>query len=220
MGGGSSAAKLQIAPNSGGSSVSSLTILTGSTLDLTNNHLIINYAGGADPVATIRQYLQSGYNNGAWNGTGISSSTAAAASSYALGYADGADGIVAGLSSGQIEVKYTLYGDANLDGVVNGNDFAILATHLGRALKSWDQGDFTYAGAVSGEDFALLISNLGKADNGADVAIAPADWTAIDAFAEANGLMADVPEPASMGMVFVVGGAFMGRRTRRVVTPG
>lgn len=52
-------------------------------LDLTNNHLIINYAGGADPVATIRQYLTEGFNNGSWNGNGIMSSTAAANPNYA-----------------------------------------------------------------------------------------------------------------------------------------
>jgi hypothetical protein len=81
--------------------------------DVTNGHFFIDYAGGADPISTIRGYLAFGYAGGAWTGPGINSSTAAlsANSHYALGYADGADGIVAGLSSGQIEVMYTLYGD-------------------------------------------------------------------------------------------------------------
>jgi hypothetical protein len=215
IGVGSTGHTLQLAPGSGLSTVSSLTINTGSTLDLTNNHLIINYAGTPDPIATIRQYLISGYNNGTWTGPGISSSSAAAASSYALGYADGADGVVPGLSSGQIEIKYTLYGDANLDGVVNGNDFTILAAHLGKAAKGWDQGDFTYAGVVNGLDFTMLVAHFGKAANGASVELAPADWTAIDAFAAANGLMADVPEPASGAIVFIIGAGLVRRRARR-----
>ena len=36
--------------------------------------------------------------------------------SYGIGYADGADGAVAGLPSGEIEIMFTLLGDANLDG--------------------------------------------------------------------------------------------------------
>jgi hypothetical protein len=213
-GNGSNPTTLQLAPNSGASSVSSLTINANSTLDLANNHLIINYAGGSDPIATIRQYLVSGYNNGAWNGPGISSSSSAMNSAYALGYADGVDGVVPGLSSGQIEVKYTLYGDANLDGVVNGIDFTILIGHLGKVTKGWDQGDFTYAGAVGGIDFTLLVGHLGRADNGAAIEIPAADMTAIDAFAAANGLMADVPEPGAGALCFAIGTGLLARRSR------
>ena len=110
IGDGTHATKLQFATNSGGSSQSSLTINSGSSLDIANNHLFINYGSGTDPVSTIRGYLTSGYNGGAWDGPGIDSSAAAANSNYALGYADSADsGNPAGLSSGQIEIKYTLY---------------------------------------------------------------------------------------------------------------
>jgi hypothetical protein len=35
---------------------------------------------------------------------------------------------------------------------------------------------------------------------GADIALPASDLAAIDAFAQANGLMADVPEPASLGL--------------------
>ena len=84
VGDGTTTNTLQIAVNSGLNTVSSLAINGGAALDLTNNHLIINYAGGADPVATIRQYLTEGFNNGSWNGNGIMSSTAAANPNYAL----------------------------------------------------------------------------------------------------------------------------------------
>ncbi len=208
---------LQFSPGIGGVTIESLSIANNGLLDLTNNHLIINYSS-SDPIAAIRGYLITGRNGGTWNGTtGITSSVAAlpANNHYALGYADGADHVVTGLSSGQIEIKYTLIGDANLDGVVSGDDFTILTDNLGKSVAAWDQGDFNYDGLVNGDDFTLLVGNLGKQDNGAAVTIPAADYAAIDAFAAANGLMADVPEPATTGL-FILGmaGALIGRRRK------
>jgi hypothetical protein len=186
------------------------------TLDLQKNTLIINYGSSADPIASIRAELASGYAGGTWTGAGIDSSVAATNSShYGLGYADSADaGNPAGLPSGEIEVKYTLYGDANLDNVVSGDDFAILVSNLGKTVTGWDRGDFNYDGVVSGDDFALLVGNLGRQSNGASIVIPASDLAAIDAFAAANGLMADVPEPASASLLLVAGLGFMARRRR------
>jgi autotransporter-associated beta strand protein len=203
--------KAQLATNTGVETLSSLTIASGGALDLTNNHLIINFTG-SDPISTIRGYLTSGYAGGAWNGNGIN--TSANTSGLGLGYADGKDGVVSGLSSGQIEVKYTLYGDANLDGLVSGTDFTILASNLGKSVNAWDKGDFNYDSVVSGTDFTLLAANLGKQANGADISLPATDFAALDAFASANGLMADVPEPAS-GMILLVGGIGLLTRRRR-----
>ncbi len=226
IGGDGVANSLQLATNSGLSTQDSVTIAANSSLDLTNNHLIIDYAAGTQATvdATIRGYLINGYNGGLWNGThglspltggGINSSTAAANSAhFGLGYADGADGVVTGLSSGQIEIKYTLLGDANLDGVVSGDDFAILVSNLGKSVTAWDKGDFNYDGVVSGDDFALLVANLGKAANGADVTLPASDIAAIDAFAASHGLMADVPEPASASLLLVAGMGMLARRRR------
>ncbi len=204
---------LQLATNTGLAKMTNLSITSGGVLDVGNNHVIITY-GANDPVSAIRAYLASGYNGGTWNGPGINSSTAAlpANKQYALGYADGADGIVAGLPAGQIEVKYTLYGDANLDGIVSGDDFTILAANLGKQVNSWDKGDFDYDGLVTGDDFTLLVGNLGKQDNGADVTLPSSDYAAIDAFVAANGLMADVPEPASVSVIMLAGLGMLGRR--------
>jgi hypothetical protein len=171
---------LQLAAGTGGFTVTSLGITGNGTLDLGNNQLIINYGSGSDPIASIRQYLTGGYDAGAWNGIGISSS-AIVDPHFALGYADGADGVVAGLSSGQIEVKYTLYGDANLDGTVNGDDFTILAGTLGKSASAWDRADFNYDGVVNADDFTVLLSNLGKTANGAAVVLPSNDTTVLDA---------------------------------------
>ncbi len=100
---------LTLSPGTGVFTTSTLAIAAGATLDIGNNSLIINYAGTADPIATIRGYLTSGDNNGTWNGSGIDSSAAASNSGYGIGYADGADGVVSGLASGQIKIAYTRF---------------------------------------------------------------------------------------------------------------
>jgi hypothetical protein len=224
----STPASLQLTTGGGVTTISSLTIFANSSLDITNNHMIINYAPGtqASVDATIRGYLTNGYNGGTWTGSsgaaaggGIVSSTAALPGNnahFGVGYADGADGVVAGLSSGQIEIKYTVYGDANLDGLVNGDDFTILVGNLGKPASKWDKGDFNYDGVVNGDDFTLLVENLGKQANGADIALPASDLAAIDAFAAANGLMADVPEPGCAALFAMTGvGMSLARRRRR-----
>jgi hypothetical protein len=134
---------------------------------------------------------------------------------YALGYADGADGVVTGLSSGQIEIKYTLLGDANLDGVVNGSDFSILAANFGTGASNWDRGNFLYTSSVNGSDFAALAANFGQGDSGAATPGSASDRAALDAFALANGLpLAVVPEPAALALVSFCGVGLNARRRR------
>jgi autotransporter-associated beta strand protein len=213
---------LELGASTGGETLSSLSISGGGTLDVNNNHIIIAYTGPqAAADALIRGYLVSGYAGGAWTGAGIDSSAVAGSTHYGLGYADGADlngasPLVAGLGAGNIEVKYTLYGDANLDGVVNGTDFGILAAHFGDQETAWDAGDFNYDGVVNGSDFGALAANFGQQANGTAVQLPASDYAALDAFAAANGLLADVPEPASAGLLFIAGMGILGRRKRRV----
>ncbi len=213
-----SGGKVTIAANEGGQTFSSLSIAGGGVLDLSNNHIYIDY-GASDPTATIAGYIRSGYNGGNWNGSGIISSSAGTLTGglrYGVGWADGADGAVSGLSSGQIELKYTLLGDANLDGVVNGSDFSILAANFGLGNTNWDQGNFFYGSSVNGSDFTALAVNFGQGDSGADGTVSQADIAALDAFAGANGLglptISVVPEPGSLGFIVVGGLTFLRRR--------
>jgi autotransporter-associated beta strand protein len=212
------ASEVQLGAGIGGVTIQSLSITGNGALDLENNHLFIDY-GSTDPVAAIRAYIISGRNGGAWNGPGINSSVAALSAnknSYAIGYADSADkGNPAHLSSAQIEIKYTLIGDANLDGVVSGDDFTILVANLGKPAAAWDMGDFNYDGLVNGDDFTALVGNLGKSATGADVTLPASDYAAIDAFATANGLMTAVPEPASFGLAAVGAIGLLRRRSRK-----
>jgi autotransporter-associated beta strand protein len=213
-----STAVLKLASGSGGSSRNALSISTGSTLDITNNHLFINYGSGPDPISTIAGYIKSGYNGGGWNGPGIISSAAQIKTkglAYGVGFADGKDGKVSGLTSGQIEVKYTLLGDANLDGLVNAADFTILAANFNQTVTAWDQGDFNYDGLVNAADFTDLAANFNQSVSGADVSAG--DVAALDAFAAANGLSlptSSVPEPATAGLICMVGVGLLHRRRR------
>jgi hypothetical protein len=196
--------------------LTSLSITGSGQLDVNNNHLIITY-GSSDPITTIAGYIKSGYNSGAWNGPGIMSTAAQTTTNgllYGVGYADGADGVVAGLSSGQIEVAYTLLGDANLDGLVNGSDFNILAANFNQSITGWDQGDFNYDGLVNASDFNELAANFNQGVSGGASA---GDVAALDAFAVANGLplpTSNVPEPASAGMMVMAGLGILQRRRR------
>ncbi|HEX4053872.1 MAG TPA: NF038122 family metalloprotease [Tepidisphaeraceae bacterium] len=201
--------------NGGSTTIGALSIAAGGIVNV-NSAFIIDYGVGDESAAgTIRSYLQSGYNNGAWNGVGIDSSAAAANSRYAVGYADSADpGNPANLPSGEIEIKYTLYGDTNLDGTVNSVDFGNLAANFGKSGKVWDQGDLDYNGTVNSIDFGLLAGNFGKSASGANVELSQGDWAALDAFAAANGLLADVPEPSSAALAVLVGLCVCARRSR------
>ncbi len=195
-----------LAQNVGTVTFSSLSITGNSLLDISNNQIIITY-GSSDPIATIRGYIVSAFDTGYWTGPGLGSSLLISGGNYGLGYADGADGIVSGLSSGQIEVKYTLLGDANLDGVVNGSDFSILAANFGLGVTNWDQGNFFFTPSVNGSDFSALAQNFGQGDSGADATVSAVDIAALDAFAVANGLplpaISSVPEPAFGAIVLI-----------------
>jgi hypothetical protein len=193
--------------------VNSLSITGTGQFDLANNHMFINYGSGADPITSIIGLLATGYDGGYWLAQGgIDSSTADGTPGYSLGYADSADpGNPAGLASGTIEIKYTLLGDADLNGIVNGVDFGILAANFNHGVSRWDQGDFNYDNVVNGIDFGFLAANFNKGASGAS------DFAALEAFAQANGLMADVPEPGVGAVVLVAGAGIFARRRKRSV---
>ena len=146
-----------------------LFITAGGTFDLTNNAAVIDYDGGS-PIAQVQADLASGYNAGAWNGTGITSSTAAAQTNTAVGYAEATDlfgtfpATFAGVEVDNTAVllRHTFYGDADLNRTVNLADFNRLAANFGQANRRWSQGDFDYNGTVNLADFNRLVASFGS----------------------------------------------------------
>ena len=158
---------LNIASNAAqlNNSITTLTINGSGELGLANQSLITSTT-----PATVRQYLINGYNGGAWNGTGgIRSSSinvgtlGPVAQNTAFGYVSGTSsfGAAVGLSPGQTLVKYTVDGDANLDGAVNTTDLnAVLNNYLSGNAPTWDTGDFTYAGKTDITDLDIVLNNF------------------------------------------------------------
>jgi hypothetical protein len=144
--------------------VTDISLFGSGSLNVGTSQLFVNYGSNPDPIANITGYLRTGYNGGLWNGGAIFSSAAAANSgSYAIGCADSGDpGNPASLAVDTVEIRYTLLGDANLDGVVNGIDFGIVAANFNKGVSGWDQGDFNYDDVVNGVDFAMLAANFNK----------------------------------------------------------
>lgn len=144
---------------------------TSGRLDLADNAAIVDYpSGGPSPLTAIRADLVSGRAGGAWNGTGIQSSTVAAgAGTMAIGYAEAGDLFTTfpatflgqSVDSTSVLVRATLLGDANLDGAVGIADFA----RLGAAYNlpgGWSAGDFNYDGLTGIADFSLLAANFNQ----------------------------------------------------------
>jgi hypothetical protein len=154
----------------------SLIVNAAAKLDLADNALVLDYAVGS-PLNNVRNWLTSGYAGGAWNGTGgVNSTSAAATTNTGIGYAEATDlfGVFpasfAGVSVDNTAVllKYTLYGDANLSGNVNLQDFNRLASNFGTAGRRWSHGDFNFDTNVNLQDFNRLASNFGLGGFGPD----------------------------------------------------
>jgi hypothetical protein len=143
--------------------------LAGTTLDMGRSIVFISYST-SDPLTAIQGYLQAGYNGGTWNGTptastGVITSAAAQANANhttAIGYADSADSQGINTTSNTIELKYTLYGDASLDGQVNSADLQRLLASF-NTPGAWDQGDFNYDGVVNSADLQALLATFNTA---------------------------------------------------------
>jgi len=158
------AARLTLSVGAGNSTVGSVIVNTNATLDITNNLLAIDFGSGTDPAGNIVGDLTTGYSGGAWNGTGIVSSTAAANPQDSVGYADGNVDSTTAAQPGQFLVEYTLKGDANLDRQVNFADLLKVAQNFNKTGEDWAGGNFIYAanGQVNFADLLAVSQNFNK----------------------------------------------------------
>jgi hypothetical protein len=176
--------------------VGALNIAAGQALDLADNSLVIDYTGGS-PLASVRALLASGYARGRWDSTGIRSSAAQGGSrATALGYAE-ASALGINQFMGEpvdgtaVLIKYTWYGDANLDGKVDAADLALMSL----TGTDWSRGDFNFDGAVTPEDYALFT--LGASLQTSVLGVPP------------------TPEPGTAGVAVLTTMAWRARRRSR-----
>jgi hypothetical protein len=170
-------------------------------------------------AAQVQAQLAAGFNAGGWNGaTGIVSSTAAASTETSVGFATQAQvGVtefkgVTGLAAGDVLVKYTYAGDANLDGKVDIGDLGLLAGAWQQSGKVWFDGDFTYNGTVDIGDLGLIAGNWQKGTPGNPSGPLMDFNTALAQFSAFEGVV--VPEPTGLALLGLGAASLPGRRRR------
>jgi hypothetical protein len=185
-------------------------VTTGTgKMDLSDNAATVDYEPGSSPLPSIRAQIISAYNNGSWTGGGIGSSLANT-TTRGVGYAEASSltsvpSVFGAVDDTTILIRLTRYGDADLSGFVNLDDFNRLAANFGLTSGAiWTQGDFNYDGRISLNDFNLLAANFGLSAAGPQVT--PHDWSA---------LASAVPEPGAPLLCSPLGAACVGRRRRR-----
>ena len=181
----------------------------GGQLDVGTNDVVIQ---GPDPTV-ILPLVTAGYNAGSFTGQGITSSAAAAnvkrnTTVGAILNADNNGNAVygstfdgQGVSPFDVLIKYTYFGDANLDGQVNGQDYALidagfLSQKTATKLTGWYNGDFNYDGKIDASDYTLIDNAFNTQGTRLSSSATPSITAAsTDEVAPAVGTAA-VPEPA------------------------
>jgi autotransporter-associated beta strand protein len=206
--------------------VTTLNTNTTGKFDLTNNSMVVK----GMTVAQVQAEIVKSFNAGQWNGaSGLTSSTAAVAlpAVTAIGFAD--NGIlnrtefkgVTPLNATDVLVKYTYYGDSDLNGATTLDDYTLFLNGYQTAGTTWVQGDYDYNGLVTLDDFTLFLA--GYQQQGAPLSeleslINNTPMSAADRSAMLAAVQA-VPEPTAMGLMALLGGTrLLGRRRNRTGT--
>jgi hypothetical protein len=232
--------RLTIAPGSPVSYQNGLTLQGTGTLDLTNNSLVITYANNAGSFnpnieKTVRAEIINGFDDFKWDGNGITSSTAEndaanpETSPYkgdaAVGYADNNDLGNSSLPNNSVLVRFTYYGDADLNGKVDLNDFDDwLYGYTGGTDAaggvSWSIGDFAYTGHVDLNDFDLWLASYTSGDGSLNTLDHAIDVSTLSSSqkTELLDIVASVPEPTSLGLLSMLSTGLLVRRKKTFVT--
>jgi autotransporter-associated beta strand protein len=209
----------QNSTSAGVSNVTTLDVQPTGQLNLTNNKLVtatVPGTWGAGVYSGVQGQVARGRNGGTWNGLGIMTSEADALTSLTtIGVANA--GEVMSLSAGETAswggqlvnesstlVMYTYSGDANLDGAINADDYAVIDLYSQLAgSNNYARGDFNYDGSINADDYALIDNAVANQRTPFAVREAPA-----------MSVVA-VPEPAVGVLVMAALGGCVARRRRR-----
>jgi hypothetical protein len=238
--------------------LASIDITDSGVVDVGSSGLVIAYGNNPSPIGeltqnghsqtypagSIQRYIQSAYDGGLWDGPGLTSTNAAndpigltavgALDQNDLNNAEGGDYTgstwmgVSITSDNTVLVRYTYYGDTDLDGFVGPSDVNNLELGYAGVGDGWLYGDFNYDGVVNFNDVNLLDLNYENVPLG-DVRLltaAQSKWL----LAASKGLTPSqiaafearvaVPEPASIGLIGAATIGLLGRRRRRASDGG
>ncbi len=156
----------------GVSVINNLNLNATSKLELHNNDLVVDYGANPTEYTNVVNHVKNGLallGGAATSGIGSFEVDNQTVGGTMLAVVDDGDpnigGAITELSgllipnpTSSVLVKYTWFGDSNLDGIVDGSDYALIDTGFtaGGALGGWVFGDYDYSGTVDGSDYALI----------------------------------------------------------------
>jgi len=123
-------------------------------------------------------------------------------------------------------LKYTYYGDANLDGKIDGSDYSKIDSGYLTGATGWGNGDFNYDNVINGSDYTLIDNAFNSqgmhlsaavVDPTVQIAaeIAPAGEPAVGGVsADFGELSRAVPEPTMLGLLGIATIGLLGRRRK------
>ncbi|WP_428937899.1 beta strand repeat-containing protein [Fontivita pretiosa] len=220
---------------SGTTRVPALNVGTAGRLDLNNNALVVNNGNLGTITSRIKSALENG-GNFDWGGPGIGSTqanvqnTTAGSFLYGLGVIKndlaqvGGSGPIytdfageSGLSTAEVLVKFTYFGDADLSGSIDATDYSLIDNGYVNTLSGWINGDFDYSGVIDATDYALIDNAyVNQAGPLAEALIAQhSQQFGGEYVAALRAVQAGVvPEPATAGVLVLGATAMLGRRRR------
>ncbi|MBC8107502.1 MAG: glycoside hydrolase family 18 protein [Anaerolineae bacterium] len=138
-------------------------------LDLNDNNLIFDYDSASGQLAMVQSLINAARNGGSWTGThGLMSTSAknrspknttlGAMEATAFKAMNGQDATFGGQSvdNTAVLVKYTYYGDADFNGVVDFDDYSRTDAGFNNNRIGWQNGDFDGNGVVDFDDYSLI----------------------------------------------------------------
>jgi len=138
-----------------------------------------------------------------------------------VGYADGDNAYdlshVSGLQANQVVIKYTLAGDANLDGQVNFNDLLIVAQNFNKTGEDWVGGNFVYnpTGLVNFNDLLIVAQNFNKILTPVGQSSDGIGGSTLSLGGQLDGSVATMPEPGAATLLVLSSAGILGRRRRK-----
>jgi hypothetical protein len=94
-------------------------------------------------------------------------------------------------STSDVLIKYTYFGDANLDGKVDASDYSRIDNGFVSQLTGWFNGDFNYDGIINGSDYTLIDNAFNRQVGSLAAAASPVALITTEA-------ASPVPEPTGL----------------------